>query len=227
MRLLGPLRPLAAALFCAACATVGVGDGTPQGSAATRAAPADLGTREDRVLAALAQEDFVAARRDLLWIASRCQAGARRTQALLLLSAVELDPTNRMGSPRAAAVAAAAYLQSADASPDQLPLARALFRLAADRGALDPGASGEPSVALVELGVSCAGDVRDPSKGLPSVPPTSLAERMDALEADLSIRSDSLAVVTNRVSALEAELRRIASILRDDTMPLTSTPGRP
>ena len=226
MRVLGRLGLLVAALSCAACATVGAGASTLPGSAATRGAPADLGTREQRVLAALAKEDFEAARSDLLWIASRCEAGARRTQALLVLAAAELDPTNRMGSPRAAAVAAAADLQSADASADQLPVARALFRLAADRGALDSGASAEPTVALVELAVSCGGDV-EPSRGLPSVPPTSLAQRIDALEAALASRSDSLAVVTTRVGTLEAELRRIASILRDDAMPLTSGPGRP
>lgn len=217
MRIRGSLRLLVATVSCAACAPI---PGPAGESPAPREAPADVGTREQRALAALAEEDFGGARRDLLWIASRCEAGEPRMRALLLLAAADLDPTNPAGSPRAAAVAAAAYLLSDDASPDRLPVARALFRLAADRGALDPGVKGDPAAALVELAVACAGDVGDPSRGLPSVPSTSLAERIGALEAALSIRSDSLSVVTHRVGALEAELRRIATILRDDALPM-------
>lgn len=217
MRVPVSLRLLVAALSCAACATI---PGPAPGSLATRGSPADLGTREHRALTALAQEDFAAARGDLLWIASRCEAGEPRMRALLLLAAADLDPTNSGGSPRAAAVASAAYLLSDDASPDRLPVARALFRLAADRGALDPGVRGDPAAALVELAVSCASDTGDPSRGLPSVPSTSLAERIGALEEALSIRSDSLSVVNHRVGALEAELQRIASILRDDALPM-------
>ena len=223
-----PLLLLIAVLGGEACATVPTaGPTTAHATTATRPATVDLPTREERALAALTREDFAAARSDLLWIASRCDAGEIRTRALLLLAAGDLDPTNPAGSARAAAVAAAAYLLSDEASPDRLPVARALFRLAADRGALEPGAGADPAAALTQLAVSCASDLGDPSRSLPSVPSTSLAERIDTLESDLSSRSDSLAVVTDRVTALEAELQRIATILRDDAMPLAPAPGRP
>jgi hypothetical protein len=179
----------------------------------------ELRSVEQRAVAALALGEFDTARPDLLWLASRCEARESRLRALLLLAAADLDPTNAGGSARAAAMAAAAYIRSADVAEDRLPVAHALFRLAADRGALDPRGGRDPGAALVELSVSCAG--AESPRSLPSVPGASVPERVSTLEATLSMRSDSLGVVTARVRALEAELERIQAILRDEVTPFS------
>ena len=179
----------------------------------------ELRSIEQRAVAALAEGAYDHARADLLWLASRCDAGEHRMRALLLLAAVDLDPMNPVGSARAAAVASGAYIRSAEASPDRLPVARALFRLAADRGALDPRSEGDASVALMELAVACPGTPFP--RDLPSVPPTSAPQRMSTLAAAISSQSDSLTAATARVRELEAELQRIRSILRDDLTPLS------
>jgi hypothetical protein len=179
----------------------------------------ELRSVEQRAVAALALGEFDSARPDLLWLASRCEAHENRLRALLLLAAADLDPMNGAGSARAAAMAAAAYIRSADAAEDRLPVAHALFRLAADRGALEPRGERDPTAALVELSVSCGG--AGSPRSLPSVPGARVPDRVSTLESALSSRSDSLGIVTARVRALEAELARIQAILRDEVTPLS------
>ncbi|HUF75008.1 MAG TPA: hypothetical protein VMM35_01960 [Longimicrobiales bacterium] len=214
------------------------------------AVPPEAVVRTERAVSALEHEDFEGALTDLVWLASRCEAGEHRLNALLLMAAAELDPMNPAASPHVAAGAAATYLLSADAAPERLPLARSLYRLAADRRGLAPERPGEEGSAqfahawpvwLAWLAwPACPGaDAPRPVRSLPGVPPTSTAERMSALETSLTSRSDSLTAATarlealtsrtsalaERASALEAELARIESILRDDVAPLPAGGG--
>ena len=224
------------ALAGAGCAALGPGAGAPPEPVA----------REQRAVAALDRDDFESALGDLVWLASRCEAGEHRLRALLLLAAAELDPMNPAASAHVAAGAAATYILSADAPHEGLPLARALYRLAADRSGLDPASpvgGGESAwfahawpVWLAWLAwPACPGaGAAGPIRSLPGLPPTSTAERVSALEASLASRSDSLAAATARLESLtsratalseraadlEAELARIRSILRDDAPPL-------
>ena len=236
-------RPLVLACVGIAMAGCAVGPGGVQ--------PPEPVLREQRAAAALEREDFEGALADLVWLASRCEAGEHRLRALLLLAAAQLDPMNPAASSHVAAGAAATYILSANAPPEGLPLARALYRLAADRSGLDPArpVGGGTSawfahawpVWLAWLAwPSCPGaGASGPIRSLPGLPPTSTAERMSTLEATLVSRSDSLAAATarlesltsrasalaERASVLEAELARIESILRDDAAPVPTGGG--
>jgi hypothetical protein len=236
-------RPPLLALICFVATACALGTGTVQ-------AP-EPAVREQRAVAALERDDFEGALADLVWLAARCEAGEHRLRALLLLAAAELDPMNRTASSHVAAGAAATYILSPDAPSEGIPVARALYRLAADRSGLDPAhpvGGGESAwfahtwpVWLAWLAwPTCSGaGSSGPTRRLPGLPPTSTAERMSALEANLVSRSDSLAAATARlrsldsrasalaekVSALEAELARIESILRDDSMPFPARRG--
>ena len=83
----------------------------------------------------LAHGDFQAAVAALRDRAASCQNGERGRQAVLLWTALELDPRNTRGSPRTAAGLAARYLQLPDARPAGVSTAEALYLLALDRGA--------------------------------------------------------------------------------------------
>jgi hypothetical protein len=174
------------------------------------AAPSD---RLLRAAEAMNRDDFATARAELVELVTRCELGEQRHEALLLLAAVELDPANIDGSPREAAGLAASYLVTADAQAHWVPLARTLYRVAADVGRLTaydlmPGVLGEGhALAPCELtGTDAAGL-------LPAiVTPTS--EHIRSLESALSARSDSLQVLSTRVDSLQAELERVAALLR-------------
>jgi hypothetical protein len=185
----------------------------------------EAAARAQRAAEALEREDFPAARDDLSWLVSRCDAGRYRRNALLLFAAVELDPMNPAASAHTAARMAGAYLLLPDADQDQLPVARALYRLATDLAGL--GADDVRSDLASSEGESdgCAAEQeRDPSRSLPAVPSTPTAARINALESALSSRSDSLAVLythadslRTRVSTLEAEIQRVADLLKNET----------
>jgi hypothetical protein len=182
---------------------------------------------------ALIDEDFASAREDLLWLASRCEAGVHGRRAMLQLAAAELDTENPHGSPRAAALLAAGYLVLPDAEADQLPVARAMYRLAADRGGLSEGAEEDGADPLPSLAVRF--DTCQPmpdmewARRLPDPPGLTTSARIAALESELAAASDSLSILRERNGALgerngallarteelEAEIQRVAELLRN------------
>lgn len=168
--------------------------------------------RARRAFDALHLDAFPVARNDLQWLAARCEAGERGRRALLLLAAAELDPQNRLGSPHRAARAAASYLLLPDADGEHVPLARALYRLAIDRGATPADAqalAGEDGPLFAGRFDTCDADVPvDPTLSLPTTPVETTAARMQALEA----AADSLRVHADQ---LETELERISELLRE------------
>jgi hypothetical protein len=184
------------------CATTGPGG--------TSAAPSD---RLLRAAEAMNREDFATARAELAELVTRCELGDQRHEALLLLAAAELDPANIDGSPREAAGLAANYLLTADAQARWMPLARTLYRVAADVGRLTPydlmpGVLGEGHAL-----VPCAPTGSDSAGVLPDLA-TPTSEHIRSLESALSARSDSMQVLSTRVESLEAELERVAALLR-------------
>ena len=200
--------------------------------------PTSSGQRMERATSALEQGDFGAAERDLRWLAARCETGAHGRSALLLLAAAQLDTGNPYASAQAAADLAARYLRLPDARAEQLPVARALYRVAVDLGA-EPvhgpastsGLDGwEP---LADRFAACdANEPRYVWKSLPDPPPGSTtAARIEALEEEIMVRTDSLAALEQRVTslrsrtgemeaaveritALEAEIERIRELLK-------------
>jgi hypothetical protein len=179
--------------------------------------------RAERATAALAMDDFTAAQAELSWLASLCYAGTARTTALLLLAALELDPTNPAGSPRDAARTVTKYFRASGSDDSWTPFARTLYRIAADQGGLD-GAEAPAGPLVGAPSCERSAEIADP---LPSLPAVTAFARARVLAADLSGLSDSIAVLTRRAdslaahtSALQAELDRIGTLLREGATPL-------
>jgi hypothetical protein len=187
---------------------------------------------------ALDVEAFAAAREELTWLAERCESGDAGRRALLMLAAVELDPGNPYGSPRAAARAAASYLLLPDAEREQRPLARGLYRLAVDLGAsagdVSAGGLGADGPSFAHRFSRCdSGTEGVSAHELPTTPPITTAMRLALAEAELGARTDSLAateqrlaVGRERIAALEAEIERITALLREGAPRARSTTGR-
>lgn len=93
--------------------------------------------------ALLARERFERASRLLAGIAGSCdpEGGETRERATLLLATAELDLANPDGSPDRAAALALRLIEGAGTSSERAAVARALYRIALDRGAADPYAA--------------------------------------------------------------------------------------
>jgi len=178
---------------------------------------------------ALLREDYASARPTLLELAGRCRAGEHGRRAVLLLAAAELDTGNESGSPQTALQLARGYLLLPNAPREEVVLARALYRLAADLGGLDETAPAADSLSTDSppkgpyVAPRFDGCESTPELTYRPLPPTTaetLADRERALETSLAARSDSLATLRNalstsrqRVTDLEAELARITQLL--------------
>jgi hypothetical protein len=187
--------------------------------------PAEAAERARRAAVALDREDFPAAHVDLFWLASRCDTGAHRLRALLLLSSSGLDPANPMFSPPEAAHAAAAYLLAPDGDDDQRPVARALYRLAVDIGGLEgrPSAHEEGGSATAAPFDCMEGDEEEdrPLPALPGTSPTPLRLLQTSAESD----PDSMSALKAEADSLRAELDRITSLLREGAAPAVAGNG--
>ena len=194
----------------------------------------DPAMRERLAVMSLLEEDFGTARPRLLDLVARCESGEHGRRALLLLAAAELDPQNEAGSPEMAARLARAYLLLPDAPREEIVLARALYRLAADLGGLEEtaavsvSAARGPTVAPRFDACGRPADLR--FRPLPATSEQTLARRMHLLEAQLAAQADSLARLKaqsdslaiaraavdrsrQRVAELEQEIERITQLL--------------
>ena len=173
---------------------------------------------------ALMNEDFESARPHLMALASQCQAGEHGRRAVLMLAASELDPGNGSGSPATAAELARGYLLLPDAPREEIVLARALYRVAADLGGLEETTAAAEStgagLAIAPRFNACGEAPQLRFRNLPTTSDETLAARMQALEARLGAKSDSLAAArtsaeasSQRVAELEQELERITQLL--------------
>lgn len=188
--------------------------------------------RAERAMEALEREAFATARFELLALAGDCSAGRYGRDALLLLAAAELDTANPDRSPRRATHLAGAYLLLPDAEPEELPMARALYRLGAELTV--------PPVSPADLvpmpPVASRFDTCDParvavsSRALPDTP-SSREGRLAALRDELVARTDSVARLRSELAAtsadlaatgdelaeLQAEIERITELLKSGT----------
>lgn len=188
--------------------------------------------RAERAMEALEREAFATARFELLALAGDCSAGGHGRDALLLLAAAELDTANPDRSPRRATHLAGAYLLLPDAEPEELPVARALYRLGVELTV--PAAS--PAELVPMPPVASRFDTCDParvavsSRTLPDTP-SSREGRLAALRAELVARTDSLARLRSELTAkndelaatsdelaeVQAEIERITELLKSGT----------
>lgn len=190
--------------------------------------------RAARASVALGEEEFALARRDLLVLASDCSAGEHGRRALLTLATAELDTGNPTRSPILAAYLAERYLLLPDRAPDEVPLARALYRLGTDlAGPVPPDSPELPEVAYRFDACDESAPARS-ARTLPFVP-MPMSTRLAILHRELAARADSLALVDAelavarsnvgaleaKITELEAEIERITELLK------SGTPGHP
>ena len=129
----GAFPVVSAALLLTGCARLGlqrVVESPPDES------PPD--TRLARAAELMSVGQFIEAEVALRRLAARCENREEGLRALLLLSALRLDPRNPEASPDSAALFAARFLGLPDAPIAERPLAESLYALALDLGA-DPG----------------------------------------------------------------------------------------
>lgn len=179
-------------------------------------------TRADKAMTALQREAYRPARAELLALAADCRSGAYGRRAILLLAAAELDTGNPDASPREAASLAAVYLRLPDADPEELPLARALYRIGNDLAA--PPESEpltEPSLVVAPRFDTCdpaaSGLVDRPLPTTPTPRATRLATLEDRLakkESELEIRERELGALEDRLAAQADSLDVLESALR-------------
>ena len=216
-RLRGPRRGrivtgVSALLLCAGCA---MGSRAPQ-------VPEEHGLT--RGIEALAAGDYAEAGTRLRDVASQCEAGAPGRRAVLLLATAALDPRNPDASPRDGARLAAYYLDLPGAEAGDRLVAETLYLLARGFGAA-PGDSVQDTAAervvqgLAPRFGACRAEVVGEGAGterpLPTLPDTAYPSRSLAERERLAAR----------VTALEAELRRIRALLQEGVVPDTSRDG--
>jgi hypothetical protein len=133
--------------------------------------------RFSKAVRALDRAEFGAARPDLEWLVSHCDAGWAGRSALLLLASADLDLANADRSPAEAARLARTYLLLPDDSRGQeadgeLPLARSLYLLALDVNDGHGAVAGSRS----SVATSGPGDARHRASGPAPMP---IAERFN------------------------------------------------
>lgn len=200
---------------------VALGAGCSQAPPASPVGPA---ARVEQAEMALILEDFVSARTDLLQLAAGCETSDERQRALLLLAAAELDPGNPRGSTDDAARLAASYLTLPEAPLGELALARAVYRLAIDRGGAVEWSDGEsielPAADEGDPLPRCIAEAAPWPVDLPVTPGLTTANRVATLREQVSVREDSLSALAYRIALqdsviarLEAEITRITTLL--------------
>jgi hypothetical protein len=166
----------------------------------------------------LERNHFALARNDLLAVASQCADDDHRRRAMLLLAAAELDTGNAGGSPSEAARLAGYYMRLGGPRPDEVLLARALYRVATHLETLAPIAKGsrfagaavveDPTTACPDL--VTAADQREDVVG-PAEAPWLLS--LEARAAAARQRAGELEAAIERIAELEAEIERITGLL--------------
>ncbi len=189
-------------LILSACASSG-GGGEP-------------GAGLDAGALALREAEFEAARERLVSVRRLCGEARLGRQALLLLSALELDPRNPGGDPGLAAAYAAHYLALPETFPWTRPVAEQLYLQALSLGG-DPAAeSAAPLLKGARPGKSVpeACDRSDWGVVAGGDPPVLGKMVRSSRPAGGSHPPDDSRRLRSRVAELEAELERIRATLR-------------
>lgn len=191
------------------------------GSTASSPAPLSSAARLSEAVAAEEADDFARARPHLVTLASQCRDPEVARRAILLLAAAELDTANREGSALRAALLAERFLGLPGASPEELLLARTLYRLATHLQTLAPARRTEsgsaPREAVAPEECSASGEAGSAS----TVHGLGDAEAPWLLGLDASVRASR-----QRIAELEAEMRRIDELLTSGAAPEAEEQGR-
>ncbi|MGH7563099.1 MAG: hypothetical protein ACREK5_01570 [Gemmatimonadota bacterium] len=199
---LRPSRALPLLLILSSCASTG--------------GRSDPGAGLDAGALALRQAEFEAARERLVSVRHLCGEARLGRQALLLLSALELDPRNPAGDPDRGAAYAAHYLARPETFPWTRPVAGQLYLQAVRLGGEPASGAADPLLEEIasredapeacersDWGVVGGGEPPALGSGAHASRPGSGSRRADE---NLRLR--------NRVAELEAELERIRATLQ-------------
>ena len=170
-----------------------------------------------RGMTALRAGDYVTANSELGFVAERYGSENIGQQALLIVSALEMDPRNPKRRLALGSELAAAYLRVEEAPAWTAPLAETLYLLALELGAA------EERVAQAEAEKAQAERKAAETNNLPRLPQTSstvptrlrevreerdrMGKRVEQLEAQLADRE-------NKLAEKEKELERIRKTLK-------------
>lgn len=192
----------AVALALSACATVG------------NLFESRADERFEAGMAALQAGDYVTANRELGFIAERYGNTELGQHALLVVSALEMDPRNPRRRLALGSELSAAYLRTQETPPWTQPLAQTMYLLALELGAAEEKvAQAEAEKAQAERR---AAEGYLPKLSQPTVPARlktlqdekeRMAKRVEALEAQLADRDKKLA-------EKDKELERIRKTLK-------------
>lgn len=172
----------------------------------------DPGVGLDAGALALRQARFAAARERLAAVRQICGDARLGRQALLLLSALELDPRNREGAPDLAAAFAARYLAHPETFPWTRPVAEQIYLQALRQGARPASAAADP---LLEGGASPGPEACEQSDWalVAGAEPPALGKTAARGRPAQGTEGDESAGLRGRITELEAEIARIRATL--------------
>ncbi|MGH7570834.1 MAG: hypothetical protein ACREMK_03185 [Gemmatimonadota bacterium] len=197
-----PFQALPLLLILSACASAG-GRNSP-------------GAGLDAGALALRQAEFEAARERLVSVRQICGEARLGRQALLLLSAMELDPRNPAGDPDLGATYAALYLARPETFPWTRPVAEQLYLQALRLGGEPASGAADPLLEEIASRESApeACERSDWSVVGGGEPPSLGGGSLDSRPGSGSRPGDESQRLKNRIAELEAELDRIRATLR-------------
>src|SRR5688500_11973887 len=166
-------------------------------------------------IVALQRGDFESASKSLSWVIERHRDEPVGQQALLVVSALEMDPRNPSRRLALGADLAGAYLQNKNRPEWSRPVAQTLYLLALEMGATEE--------RLAEAEAEKREAERKVEIGLPSLPTTSstvparlraLSDERDKLARRVELLESQVADRDKKLDEKEKELERIRKTLK-------------
>jgi hypothetical protein len=198
--------------------------GTMTGCAAIRGltdrGPSEAEQRLELGLSAWKAGDYTTAYDQLLWVIGNHEAQPIGRQALLALTAAELDPRNPNRRMGVAASLAARYLRSESPESWVQPIAETMYLIAVEMGALEDRvaqAEAERDAAdrrAARAAASRPGTAQAPPRALPTLPGRTVPDRIREVEADRDRLRQRVSQLETRLARSEQELERVRRTLR-------------
>lgn len=164
-------------------------------------AQSDERVRFDSGIKALAAGDYVAAHRDLAWVAERFAHEDDGQRAILVLAAMELDPRNPARRPDSGSDLAGTFLALPDRDGWIDPVAQTLYLLGLELGAAEERA--QRAERAVEL-----------QRQLPILPGPSVTTRIRTVEQERDRLAKQVTTLEEKLAEKDRELERIRKTIK-------------
>jgi hypothetical protein len=184
--------------------------------AVTDRGPTESEQRLEQGLTALKAGEYESAYEHLLWVAGNHEAEAVGRQALLALTAAELDPRNPNRRLGVAAGLAARYLRGEAPGGWTEPVAESIYLIALELGALEERvAQAEAERLAAERRARTGGSAQaSPPRALPTLPGRTVPDRIRDVEAERDRLRQRVTQLETRLARSEQELERVRRTLR-------------